>query len=237
MITRPYLLTTTSSKSSIGGLMMPSAGEVAAKVCLPDLDSVSALPRKVSLSVAITGIAILSLHQGYQLVANIFDRCVDQGDVELIAGSQLTSRGLEAAADGLRRLGVPADQPAFQLLPRGRGKEDQQGLRDSCAHLPCTRHVDLEQRRGLLIDPLLNRGAGRAVPVPGKLRRFQQFAGRCHSLEFGLGNEEVFAAVHFSRPRRARGNRNGLPDPRAFAPQACCHGALADSRRAGQDRQ
>src|SRR5215469_6403276 len=110
MITRPYLLSTTSSRSSIGGLMMPSAGGVAAKVCLPDLDSVRSLPCKVVPGVAVSGAAILGQHQGYQLVANIFDRCVDQRDVELVAGGQLTPRGLEPAADGLRRLGVPADQ-------------------------------------------------------------------------------------------------------------------------------
>jgi hypothetical protein len=40
------LLSTTSSRSSIGGLMMPSTAGVAANVCLPDLFSVNALLRK-----------------------------------------------------------------------------------------------------------------------------------------------------------------------------------------------
>ena len=36
MITRPYLLSTTWRRSSIGGLMMPSVEGVAATVCLPE---------------------------------------------------------------------------------------------------------------------------------------------------------------------------------------------------------
>src|SRR5215469_18155451 len=90
-------------------------------------------------------IPILSPHQGYQLAGNVPDRRVNERDVELVARGQLDTRRLQPTAHRLRRLSVPADKAAFQLLPRRRGHEDQERTGDRGPDLPGARDVDLQQ--------------------------------------------------------------------------------------------
>src|SRR6266852_4406654 len=101
MITRPYLLSTTSSSSSMGGLMIPSSAGVPATVCLPDR---TAKPRdgpRPPRPLRRRLISRLGRHQGYQLSADISDRGVDERDVELTLRSQLRARRFQPLLDHL----------------------------------------------------------------------------------------------------------------------------------------
>src|ERR1700735_2869487 len=133
MITRPYLESTTSSRSSIGGLMMPSGAEVPATVCLPVLPARS--------------LGRLGRHQGYQLTADVLDRRVNQRDIELAARAELGPRGVQPLPDDLGRFCLPDREPADQLRPGRRVEKDQQRPWHRLAHLPGAGHVDLQQRR------------------------------------------------------------------------------------------
>src|ERR1022692_5022291 len=82
MITRPYLLSTTSSSSSIGGLIIPSSVGPATGY-LPDRISVLLLLGRPSRR------GRLGRHQGYQLAADVLDRRIDKRDIELSLGGQL----------------------------------------------------------------------------------------------------------------------------------------------------
>src|ERR1700729_323281 len=105
MITRPYLLSTTWSRSSIGGLMMPSVDGVAATRCLPERSNGSSRATVLPSGSGRAGPALvgqcarsvhqLGRHQGYQLAAYIIDGGVDQGDIELAAGLELGPGGAE----------------------------------------------------------------------------------------------------------------------------------------------
>src|SRR5215470_9141605 len=121
MITRPYLLSTTSSNSSMGGLIIPSSAGVPATVCLPlsararaDLSACAALGSQPSIG---RPIRRLGRHQGYQLSADISDRRVDQRDVEFTLRAQFRSRRFQPLPDHLSGLGLPAGEPADEFLP------------------------------------------------------------------------------------------------------------------------
>src|SRR4029077_20935832 len=111
MITRPYLLSTTSSSSSMGGLMIPSRDGVPATFAF-QIESRTVL--------AVFGLAVLGLkallrrlisrpgrHQGYQLSAHVPYGRVDKSDIELTLGSQLSPRGLQPLSDRVGWLGLP----------------------------------------------------------------------------------------------------------------------------------
>src|SRR5215469_8983269 len=110
MMTRRYLLSTTSSRSSMGGLVMPSAAVIPATVYLP-LWPVQAVVRALS-----------GRHQEYQLLTHVLDGRVHQRNVELAAGFDLLPRRVQPARDDRGRLRAAAGEPAHQLLS-GRRRE------------------------------------------------------------------------------------------------------------------
>src|ERR1017187_10516022 len=97
MITRPYLLSTTSSRSSIGGLMMPSTAEVPATLCLSGLSARS--------------VGRLGRHQGYQLAAYILDGRVDKRGVNLPLRLQLWAPRLQPPGKRPGGVGLRAFKP------------------------------------------------------------------------------------------------------------------------------
>src|SRR5436190_11506864 len=159
MMTRRYLLSTTPSRSSIGGFVMPSGAGLPATFCLPELSCAS--PE----------------NQGYQLIAHVLDGRVDQGDVELRFGGQLGARLLQPPGDEPGRLGAAPVEPADKLIPRRRRQEDQQRARNRGTYLPRARHVDLEQHRNARGQLLLHRRARRAMPVADEAGPLQQLPG------------------------------------------------------------
>src|SRR5437899_6003793 len=115
MITRRYLLSTTSRRSSMGGLVMPSAVVIPATGFLP------------SLRAEKRGIASSGRHQGYQLPAHVPDGCVHQRDIELTSGFDLLPRHIQTAGYHVRWFGATAGKPAGQFLAGRGGQEHQQG--------------------------------------------------------------------------------------------------------------
>src|SRR5215467_1157246 len=230
MITRRYLLSTTSSRSSMGGLVMPSAVVLPATGFLPSLRT----ERRV---IAPRARHALSRHQGYQLPAHVLDGCVHQRDIELAAGFDLLPRHFQAAGDHVGRFGAAAGEPAGQFLTRWRGQEDQQGAGHAAAHLPCALDVNLQKSRsprgGLRRDGSL-RGA---VLLAVKRCPLKQLAAGHHGIEYRVVHKMVFTTVDFARPRRAGSHRNRQPDVRALRPQARYDSALANAGRAGKYRQ
>src|SRR5580704_16145978 len=224
MMTRPYLLSTTSSRSSMGGLMMPSGAEVPATLCLPCFGGAA---RAASL-------ARWGLGQGYQLVADVLDGCVDERDVELAARGELDLSCLQPPPDDLGGLGIPAGQPADEFLPGRGGQEHEQRTGHGPAHLPRPGQVDLQQHRHARRQPFLNGRPRRAIPVSGKVRPFEQLAALGHRVEVTLADEVVLTAVRLGWPRRPGGDGNREPDPRRCPPQTGDHRALADAGRPGE---
>src|SRR5262245_42974932 len=131
MITRRYLLSTTSSRSSMGGLVMPSAVVIPATGFLPLL--------------ARSGLS--GRHQGYQLPAYFLDGRVYQRDIELAAGFEVLPGHRQGQLDHGWWLGPPAGEPAGQLLAGRGGEEDQQRAGHAPAYLPGPLDVDLKQSR------------------------------------------------------------------------------------------
>src|SRR5580693_1891287 len=119
MITRPYLLSTTSSRSSIGGLIMPSAAGVAATCAF----------RIWSAACALVGTGLLSKHQAYQLAADVLDGCIHEGDIEFAFGRQLAPGRFQPADDHLVRFSATAPEPANQLVPGRWREKDEQRVR------------------------------------------------------------------------------------------------------------
>src|SRR5215831_11969488 len=224
MITRRYLLSTTSSRSSMGGLVMPSAVVIPATGFLPSL--------RASWRKAVSG-----RHQGYQLLAHFLDRCVYQRDIELPAGFHLLPGHIQAALDHVRWLGPPAGEPAGQFLAGRGGEEDQQRSGNAPAYLPGPLNVDLKQSRHPGGGPFFDGSFRGAVLLAGELCPLEQLAAGDHRVESLIAHEMVFATVHLAGPRRPRGNGNRQPDVRALRPQARDDGALAYAGRAGKDRQ
>src|SRR3954453_12194150 len=103
-MTRAYLLSTLSSSSSIGGLVMPSG-----------LAAVPATPTSFScVRDRSPGYQSGRLHEPDELLSGLLDRRVDDRRVELVLGGELDPGGVEAGLDHLRRLGAPAAQPALE---------------------------------------------------------------------------------------------------------------------------
>src|SRR3954470_22827480 len=104
----------------MGGLVMPS-GTAAA----PDtLVLQKMLPAELGDS-----------DQGYQPIARLPDRRVEDHLVELVLGGELDPGRVEAGADERGVLGAAPGQPPYQLLPARRGEEDEQGRRHRGTHL------------------------------------------------------------------------------------------------------
>src|SRR5215469_12436173 len=138
-------------------------------------------------------------HQGYQLLAHVLDRRVDKRYVELLAGLDLRGRQLQPAGDDLGRLGAPAGEAPYQLVPGGRGEEDQQRVRHRPAHLPGPGDVDLQQRRDARRDATGDGLTRRTVTVTGEAGPLEQIATFDHGVEGLVADEVVFAAVHLAR--------------------------------------
>src|SRR5690606_28633492 len=146
MITRLYLLSTTSRSWSIGGLVMPSAtGPVSATF--------------------VTSPRWLRAQQGYQPLAHFPYGRVHQGAVELRLGGQFHPRGLQAAGDDLLGFGAPPAESPLQLLPARRGQEDQKRVRHGLAHLPGPLEIDLQQGGHPRFQVLDDGGPRRSVSV------------------------------------------------------------------------
>src|ERR1700730_18173138 len=108
MITRRYLLSTASSRSSMGWLLIASSVGIPATGFLP------------SWRAERRGMASSGRHQGYQLPAHVPDGCVHQRDIELAAGLDLLPRCFQAADDHVRRLCAAPGETAGPFLA-GRG--------------------------------------------------------------------------------------------------------------------
>ena len=99
-------------------------------------------------------------------------------------------------------------QPPFKRLNRGRQDEDADGPFKFFAHLTSALPIDFKEHviapSHLGLDP----GAARAVVVTMDVSAFEEFTARLHLEEHVFGDEVVFAAVHFTGPRVARGIGN-----------------------------
>src|SRR5256885_11027824 len=170
MITRLYLLSTILSRSSIGGLVMPSApGALDATAGFSSASSFSGLGFSLatrttygrplhSLGASPSGVVVNS-QQGYQLAADLPNRRVHEGDVELLLGRQLLACRGETAADHLGRFGAPPGQAAYELVPGRRRQEHQQRLGHRLPYLTGALQVDLEQGRYAGREVLQHRAA------------------------------------------------------------------------------
>src|ERR1700733_8507542 len=112
MMTRRYLLSTTLSRSSIGGLMMPSAAGIPATVCLPFRGA--------------RDLATLGRSQGYQLLADVLDGRVHQRHVELCLGGEFHPGRSQPASHQVGWLGTASGEPAYQFRPGWRREEHQE---------------------------------------------------------------------------------------------------------------
>src|SRR5690242_11552632 len=114
-MTSAYLLSTLSSSSSMGGLVMPSG-----------LAAVPATPTSFScVRDRGPGYQSAGTHEPDELFGGLLDRRVHDRGVELVLGGQLDPGGVEPRLHHVGRLGAPPTKPALQLLPRGRREEDQ----------------------------------------------------------------------------------------------------------------
>src|SRR5258708_27140512 len=127
MSTRPSLLSTTLSRSWMGGLMMPSTAGVPATLCLSEL--LRGGSRRLTALVAARG-----QHQGYQPMTDFLDGRVNQRDIELGLGGQLDPRDLQPPADDVGGFPAPAGEPADQLCPRRRDHKNHERPRNPPAH-------------------------------------------------------------------------------------------------------
>src|SRR5258707_1960350 len=146
MMTRPYLLSTTLSRSSMGGLMMPSTAGVPATLCLSEL--LRGGSRRLTALVAARG-----QHQGYQPMTDFLDGRVNQRDIELGLGGQLDPRDLQPPADDVGGFRAPACEPADQLCPRRRVVKNQQGPRNPLAPLPVSPQDGIKQSKYAFAKP------------------------------------------------------------------------------------
>src|SRR3954454_9251000 len=124
-MTKAYLLSTLSSSSSIGGLVMPSG-----------LAAVPATPPSFScVGDRAPGYQSGGPHEPDELLPRLLDRGVDDRGVELVLGGQLDPRRVQPGLDHLRRLGAAPPRPPFQLVPARRRQEDQQRVGQQLADL------------------------------------------------------------------------------------------------------
>src|SRR3954451_9096345 len=134
-MTRAYLLSTLSSSSSIGGLVMPSG-----------LAAVPATPTSFScVRDRRPGYQSLGAHQPDELLSRLRDRRVDDRRVELVLGSELDPGGVQARLDHLGRLGAASTQPPLELRPARRGQEDEQAVWHQLPDLARALYLDLQQ--------------------------------------------------------------------------------------------
>src|SRR5947199_9917336 len=108
-MTRAYLLSTLSSSSSIGGLVMPSGEADVPATCSPSgLHDCDCGP----------GYQSGGPHELRESFGHLVDRRVDEGLVELVLRGELDLGGVEPTPDHLGVLGATPPQPALQFLPR-----------------------------------------------------------------------------------------------------------------------
>ena len=87
-------------------------------------------------------------------------------------------------------LGAAAGEPAHQLLPGGRGQEDQLGLRHHALDLPRALEVDLQQDGHAGGEPASTRRARRAVAVARELGPLEQLPAGDQPVELVVVDEE-----------------------------------------------
>src|SRR4051812_33796691 len=134
-MTRAYLLSTLSSSSSMGGLVMPSG-----------LAAVPATPTSFScVRDRRPGYQSLGVHQPDELLRRLLDRRVDDRGIELVLGGELDPGGVQAGLDDLWRLSAPAAQATLELLPAGWCQEDEQGVGHQLSDLARALYLDLQQ--------------------------------------------------------------------------------------------
>src|ERR1700691_4202304 len=132
-MTKAYLLSTLSSNSSIGGLVMPSG-----RAAVPDTQClISGRNEQGSrLPVSAPATPKSGLRVGHQLDdlrGRIRYRASDDDRVELIHGAQLHAGYIQAPRDELGILSATPAKPALELLPRRRLQEHQQRIGDEIA--------------------------------------------------------------------------------------------------------
>src|SRR5476651_516397 len=100
-MTRAYLESAISSKSSMGGLVMPSG-----LATMPDTRCPSVRRLRAQMQ------------QLYQFVTCLLDGLVDHHRVELWLGGQLQPGPLQPGRRDLGRFGTPTSEPADEFVPR-----------------------------------------------------------------------------------------------------------------------
>src|ERR671921_2241167 len=133
--------------------------------------------------------------QSYQFVRGPFDEVVDDRPVELLLRRELLVGVDQPAANRLRVVGPPADEPALELLDAGRSEEDQLRLGHRGPDLPGALQVDLEQHRIALREPALDLGPRRAVEIARELGPLEELATVDQPLELRTRDEVVMLAV------------------------------------------
>jgi hypothetical protein len=142
----------------------------------------------------------------------------------------LGSAQLDPAADVL--LVVAAGGEALGLdLVRGRQQEDHGGVGAPLEDLLGALHVDLEEDVG----PRRRVGDRGALEVIEEGRPLEELAGRGGRFESGAIDEDVGAALLFTRTRRARGPTAAQPDARVARDKLCGNRALAGPTRTDED--
>src|SRR5699024_81810 len=200
-MTSAYLESATSSRSSIGGSVMPSGWATVPGISKPHNRWIRSnnsyyLFRGDSISLgSCAAVARATLgacaHQVYELVGGALDIVVDDRVVEFVLGGEFDLRGFQPAAAFFRGFRAPAHEAPFEFLPGGRGEEHQAGLRHDVAHLPGALQVDLQDDVHPLFEQLLHRPAQGAVVVAAM--HFCVFEELALGDEVGelLGAEEV----------------------------------------------
>src|SRR5262245_3305215 len=125
----------------------------------------------------------LRAEQSYQLVCGLLDGVVDDRRIELRLGRELLLRVLEPVAHGLLVVRAPTGETSLELLPAGRGEEDQPGVGHRGPNLPRPLKVDLQQGGVPGRDAAAHRLTGRAVEVAGELGPLQELADLDEALE------------------------------------------------------
>src|SRR3954471_895280 len=218
-MTRAYLLSTLSSSSSMGGVVMPSG-----------LAAVPATPTSFScVRDRGPGYQSLGPHHPDELLSGLLDGRVDDRGVELVLGGELDLCGRQPGLDDRRRLGAPPTQATFELLPRRWCQEHEQGVGHQLAHLARALDLDLEQYGVTGGEPVFHRTARRAVPVAGVLRVLQQLAVAQHAAELLAVDEEAVEPVELTAAGRSRGGADGVPDVGMVVTEVGDHRALADA--------
>src|SRR4051812_18374932 len=217
-MTRLYLESVAASSSSIGGLVMPIG-----LATVPD--NGGSLKRRSDL------------HQGYQPVGRRLEIVVDHHDVELVLRGHLDPGQVEPSPHALGVLRAAPGEPASQLVERRWCEEHEAGVRHRLTHQSGAPQLDLQQGGDTRRPPLPDRQLRRAVAVAGVRRVLEQLAGRDHPLELAGRHEVVLDAITLTRPRGPGRDTDREPDLRMTATYDGDQAALADTGRAGQDRE